>query len=351
MKQCPPSHTIPHSQPWITVGDVSSVSEQIISASLYDPKHTSSLGLKLADHLRVPSAFITSSGRHALRYALLTLGITKGDEVIVPAYACQSISNEITRIGAIPVYTDVNQFGLIDCNLTKASLTIHTKAIIAVHIFGHLCDIPSLRQFNLPIIEDSCQFFPPRYNPLSLGINADISIFSFHPTKCLTAGHGGLVSLNNPSSSELFISNAYSTYSDELDATPFFNSMQAALLLSQLHRYDDFLNKRRQISILFNDELESLDIPLRTIPPKSQLFRYTILVDPSRSHKIISDFSHYQITLRRGVDSLPPQYIDNPSYPTSTSLQLLRSTLSIPFHPSLTNNQLDRILDCFKLLR
>jgi len=147
-----------------------------------------------AEHLGVQQTIGVANGTDALVLVLDALGIGAGDEVICPAFTFYATAEAIARVGATPVFADIEPGSLnIDPNEVERKIKPQTKAIMPVHLFGRPAAIDELRRFDLPIIEDAAQAFG------SPGIATSIaSTFSFFPTKNLFAlGDGGLVSVND----------------------------------------------------------------------------------------------------------------------------------------------------------
>jgi dTDP-4-amino-4,6-dideoxygalactose transaminase len=147
-----------------------------------------------AEHLGVQQTIGVANGTDALVLVLDALGIGAGDEVICPAFTFYATAEAIARVGATPVFADIEPGSLnIDPNVVERNIRPKTKAIMPVHLFGRPAAIDELHRFDLPIIEDAAQAFG------SPGIATSIaSTFSFFPTKNLFAlGDGGLVSVND----------------------------------------------------------------------------------------------------------------------------------------------------------
>jgi len=187
--------------------------------------------------------------------ALRTIGISKGDEVITTPYTAIPTVSAIIEAGAIPVFIDVcEDTYLIDLSRVKSAITYKTKAIIPVHLFGNVVDIPRLRNIvgNIPIIEDASQSHGSKINGIQSGSIGDFGVFSFYPTKNLGAiGDGGIVVTNNRKYDERLrllrmygmtdynhiIINGINSRLDEL---------QAAILRVKL-KYLDEMNRKRNL--------------------------------------------------------------------------------------------------------
>ena len=140
---------IPHSKPWILDVDKDAVRAVLSSGSISQGKLVNQFQTAIAEYVGCPYAIAQSSGSAALVLALKTLNIGFGDSVVLPTYVCRSVLQAVLSVGATPQLCDVNKFGVIDYSSVKSVVDFSTKAIIAVHIFGHPCSIASLRVFNL----------------------------------------------------------------------------------------------------------------------------------------------------------------------------------------------------------
>jgi len=144
-----------------------------------------------------------SNGLDAIKLSLQSLGIGPGDEVILPAHTYIATCLAIINVGATPVFVDIdNKTYNIDCSKVEKAITKNTKAIIAVHMHGLLCDMNELcrikKKYNLFLIEDSAQAHGALQNKKVAGSFSDVAAFSFYPTKNLGCyGDGGAVVTNN----------------------------------------------------------------------------------------------------------------------------------------------------------
>lgn len=145
-------------------------------------------------------ALAVSSGTAALHTALYSLGVTKGDEVIIPAYGWVANLMSVLGLGARPVIVPIDETLGIDTTFLEKSITKKTRAIVAVHMRGYPCDMDRIqkigRKHNIPIIEDAAQCIGGRIGRLPAGACGDISILSFQYNKLITCGEGGVVLTN-----------------------------------------------------------------------------------------------------------------------------------------------------------
>lgn len=166
-------------------------------------KEVQSFEENIGSYLGVKHAISVGNGTDALILALTAIGIKEGDEVITTPFTFFATAESIERVGAVPVFVDINRETLnIDEELIEEKITEKTKAILPVHIFGNPCNMDRINEIakkhNLYVIEDACQAIGAKYKGQKVGTLSDVACFSFFPTKNLGGmGDGGLVATNN----------------------------------------------------------------------------------------------------------------------------------------------------------
>ncbi|EFG9803382.1 GDP-perosamine synthase RfbE/PerA, partial [Escherichia coli] len=157
---------------------------------------------KFAEQNHVQYATTVSNGTVALHLALLALGISEGDEVIVPTLTYIASVNAIKYTGATPIFVDSdNETWQMSVSDIEQKITNKTKAIMCVHLYGHPCDMEQIVELaksrNLFVIEDCAEAFGSKYKGKYVGTFGDISTFSFFGNKTITTGEGGMVVTND----------------------------------------------------------------------------------------------------------------------------------------------------------
>jgi len=166
--------------------------------------HFPELTKQLALNLNRKHTVMTSSGSTALITALLAAKIPKGSDVIMPAICCPAVLFAIQLAGFTPILADVslNDF-CMNVTQVKSALTNNTKAIVAVHGYGHYCQIDELEAYakknSIILIEDACLAMGATFKGKPLGSFGDISIISFGYDKTINCNYGGLLATNNHS--------------------------------------------------------------------------------------------------------------------------------------------------------
>lgn len=148
-------------------------------------------------------ALLTHSCTAALEMAALLLDIQPGDEIIMPSYTFVSTANAFVLRGGVPVFVDIREDTLnIDERLIEAAITPYTKAIVPVHYAGVACEMDTImaiaRQHGLKVVEDAAQGVMSAYNGQALGSIGDMGVYSFHETKNVISGEGGVLLVNDP---------------------------------------------------------------------------------------------------------------------------------------------------------
>ncbi|MFZ3328087.1 MAG: DegT/DnrJ/EryC1/StrS family aminotransferase [Methylocella sp.] len=159
---------------------------------------------QFADLVGTRYASSAANGTVALRLALVALGVGRGDEVIVPALTYVAVANAVKYTGARLVLVDVDpRTWCLDPAKIEASITSRTRGVIAVHNYGHPCDMDAInkiaKSFKLWVIEDAAEAHFATYNGRTAGGLADIATFSFYGNKVITSGEGGALTYNDES--------------------------------------------------------------------------------------------------------------------------------------------------------
>ena len=218
-----------------------------------------------------------SNGSVALDAAIAALGITKGDEVILPTFTIISCAAAIVRAGALPVLVDADPVTWnMDVSQIEAKITPRTKAIMIVHIYGLPVDIDPIleiaHKYGLSIIEDAAEMHGQTYKGRPCGSFGDISTFSFYPNKHITTGEGGMILTNHPHLAEKCRSLRNLCFQphkrfvhEELGWNLRMSNLQAALGVAQLERLDEFVQRKRKMGDLYNNllaDINTIQLPL-----------------------------------------------------------------------------------------
>ena len=217
-------------------------------------------------------AWPTSSCHGALHTVLMALGIGPGDEVIVPDVTWIGSVSPAVWLGAKPVFADVlRDTWCINPASIEAKITDKTKAIIVVHLYGSVCEMDEImeiaKKHNLWVIEDAAEAVGSEYHGKRVGSIGDFGVFSFHGTKTFTTGEGGAIVSNCDEMADKIstISNQgrrpeqhIMFWVDELGLKYKMSNLDAALGLAQFERFDELVNKKREIFSWYKEELASV---------------------------------------------------------------------------------------------
>jgi len=225
---------------------------------------------KLAIRVERTNAIAVTSGTAALDIAIEALGISSGDEVILPTFTIISCIGQIIRSGATPILVDSDPLTWnMDFKQIKSKITKNTKAIMVVHIFGLPVNIDPILELaekhNIKIIEDASQMLGQSYKGRPCGSFGDISTFSFYSNKHITTGEGGMLLTDDEQLSEdcrslrnLCFQPKKRFVHKRLGWNYRMTNIQAALGLAQLERLDEFVQRKRDMGDRYNQGLSRL---------------------------------------------------------------------------------------------
>jgi dTDP-4-amino-4,6-dideoxygalactose transaminase len=217
----------------------------------------------------VKHTIAVSSGTDAILVALMALGIGPGDEVICPTFTFFATAGCVARVGATPVFADVDPVTFnLDTLDAARRVTPRTKAIIPVHLFGQSAEMAPLltlaKEHNLAVIEDAAQAFGTRHRGRSCGTMGDVGTFSFFPSKNLGGfGDGGLVATNRDDLAEkirlLRTHGAKPKYYHKVIGGNFrLDALQCALLRVKLPHLPSYIEARRRNAAAYDAQLGQL---------------------------------------------------------------------------------------------
>lgn len=241
----------------------------------------------------------TTSGTAALHLALLALGIKEGDEVIIPDFTMIAVLFAVLYTGAKPKFVDAEPGTRNMCaGKIKEKITRRTKAVIAVHTYGHPVDLGPVmvlcRKYGLYLVEDAAEAHGAEYNGRKCGSFGNISCFSFYANKIITTGEGGIVLTSDRNLAErcryyknlCFATKGKRNYMHaDLGFNYRMTNVQAALGLGQLENIDEFIKKRRNNAKLYSKLLNGipgLRLPIEEPYAKNVYWMYAVVVNPRK---------------------------------------------------------------------
>lgn len=220
-------------------------------------------------HLGVKYAIATSSCTGALHMGMAALGLGPGDEVILADTNWIATAAPIVHLGAKPVFVDIlPDSWCLDPALVEQAITTQTKAIVAVHLYGNLCEMDKLlsigEKYNIPVIEDAAEAIGSIYHGKRTGSLAKFGTFSFHGSKTITTGEGGMFVTNDAELYEhvLTLSNHGRTRRQTKQFWPEMvgfkykmSNIQAAIGCAQMQRLNELISRKREIFSYYHDQL------------------------------------------------------------------------------------------------
>lgn len=310
----------------------------------------------------------------ALMIALKYFDIKPGDEVITTPMSFIATANAIEYCGATPKFVDVEpNTGNINADLIEQFITPQTKAIILVHLYGQMCDMKKIRKIadkhNLKIIEDCAHCIEGDRDGIKPGQLADVSCFSFYATKNITSGEGGAIVCNDKDMYEWFkkarlhgmSKNAADRYSKKYEHYDMeflgyksnMTNIQASLLIHQLEKIDNFLQRKEEISQLYDKGLKgNKKIGVPAVLPKTKHARhlYTIWIDEKERDVVLHRLQDAEIGV--AVNFRPihlMSYYKNKydfkrgDFPHAEKIGA--STITIPLYPKLTTAEITYVIE------
>lgn len=224
------------------------------------------------DYLGVKYAIATSSCTGALHMGLAALGIGPGDEVILADSNWIASAAPITYLGATPIFVDIlPDTWCLDPELVEAAITPRTRAILAVHLYGNLCEMDRLmtigEKYGIPVVEDAAEAIGSVFHGRRAGSLGKFGAFSFHGTKTITTGEGGMFVTNDSELYEtvLTLSNHGRSrqqnkqfWADMIGFKYKMSNVQAAIGCAQMERIDELTKRKREIFLYYRNSFEKI---------------------------------------------------------------------------------------------
>ena len=314
-------------------------------------------------------AVSTASGTAALSIALQSMGIGYGSQVVTTPFSFIATANAVVHTGAEPTFADVEDHGMnLSPKKTRTKITEKTRAIIPVHLYGHIAAIDEFHEIaeekNLRIVEDACQAHGAEVKGRKVGSIGDAGCFSFYPAKNMTVGgDGGMITTNDEEVAEAARSirdcgrdKNSKYYMGRIGYTSRLNTVNAAIGRIQLRKLAAWNEARRRLSALYRKELGN--VAGLVLPPEDKAGEkavYHLFVIRSnarekvRKHLEISGIEtgvHYPVPIHLQVPYRNSYGYSEGAYPYSE--QLSNEVLSLPMYPTLAEDQVVAICNSVK---
>ncbi len=338
---------IPHSKPWITSEDISKVAAVLASSMVGQGNGVRELEQRLAGWFHAAGGVAIGSGSAGIVLALHAIGVGTNDEVILPTYVCRAVLEAVLTTGAMPVLCDVGPDWVVTASDVSRVFSSRTRAIVVPHMYGIFADINEFRSFDVPILEDCAQAVDAKGARV---VQGDVAVLSFHPTKCLTAGEGGMVLSSNTatlarmrtyrdgngSDGAIYCDRQFSPLSD----------MAAGLALSQLDHYESGLERRRELARRYLAVVDSCcpSAINHSALSRSMFFRFPLHL-PGGLEACQDAFAKFGVQVRRGVDELLHRRMGLPDTSFPNAIEHFETTVSLPIYPALSNVHVSRCIE------
>lgn len=355
---------IPINIPLVGKEEIEEVRTVLLEKSLASAANTG--GRRVQEFEKLLSSFVRSryavavnSGTSALQAALYSLEIKKGDEVLLPSFTFVATANSIVSVGAKPVFVDIlKQNYTIDPNDLKKKITRKSKAIIPVHLYGHMAYMDEISEiankYNLEVIEDSAQSLGSTYKGRHSGTFSKLGCFSMYAAKVMTSGEGGAIVTNDKKLFEKLrkIRNHGMLHGNDtrlLGLNLRLPEINAAIAKIQMKKLPKFLNQRRQNAKILSKLLSYLgvSIPHERKGEKVNWYLYTIAAkDRCKIMKKLHS---------KGIEAAvyyPTPVHKMPFYNNRSKLSVTEwaasHVLSLPIHPHVSKENLCQIAHIIK---
>lgn len=321
-----------------------------------------------AQHIGVRHAIATSSCTGALQMGMAALGIGPGDEVILADTNWIATVAPVIHLGAKPVFVDIlADTWCIDPVAVEAAITPKTKAIVAVHLYGNLCDMDLLldigMRHNVPVIEDAAEAIGSRIGTRRAGSMGVFGGFSFHGSKTMTTGEGGMLVTNDSALFERVLTlsnhgrskNQTKQFWPEVVGYKFkMSNLQAAIGLAQTRRVETLVVKKREILAKYREKLMdvqritmNLELPGTTIGA----WMPTVVFDEATgllACNIVKKFEEYLIDARVFFHPLSSLPMFDSHCINVHATSIASRAINLPSYHDMTEFEVERVCEVIR---
>ncbi len=361
---------IPWAKPTLFGKEERYVQEALRSTWISGGPFVDRLEKDFCETLQVPFAAVVSNGTAALHLAYLALGVGHQDEVIVPGFAYQGAANIAILCGARPVFVEVDSATwCLDPSSLESAITPRTRAIVPIHTYGNVCDLTAILSVagsrGTPVVEDVSESMMSEWEGRQAGTIGTIGTYSFHATKTITTGEGGMVVTRDPELDQrarLFRSHgmlrAGRYYWHEVPGHNFrLTNLQAAMGCAQLESIQEIVARRRAVHAMYRRELDGESgvtlqhFDARVMPV---LWALALKLDPGAfpqgRDRVIDQMRELDVECRPGFYAASQQPIyDSLALPVCEDLA--RNVISLPTFPDLTEELVHTICQGLRKLK
>lgn len=350
---------IPAAKPIIGDEERAAVDRVLQSGMVAQGPEVAAFEAEFADHFVGGRPVVAvNSGTSGLHLGLLAAGVGPGDEVIVPSFTFAATGNAVALTGATPVFADIEPESFtLDPSSVQAAVTDRTKGIMPVHLYGHPARMDELQavadRHGLALYEDAAQAHGAALEGRQVGTFGEFAMFSLYPTKNMTSGEGGMVSAADADFARRLrlLRNQGMERQYENEVVGFnarMTDLHAAIGRVQLTKVDAWTEARRSNAAFLDANLSGVITPPVAEGARHVYHQYTIRVGEDREGFVralkeehgVGSGVYYPIPNHR-LPSLAPYA---PGLDLPETERAAREVVSLPVHPSLTPDDLDRIV-------
>ena len=368
---------IPFFAPWITNEDKKAVMDALSYSLLTDGPKLRQFESAFAKFTGAKYAIGVSNATSALHLSIKSLGIGKGDEVIIPDMTFVATANAVVLSGAVPVFADVEKETMnISIDSIRKKISSKTKAIIPVHFAGKVCDIVAIskiaRKNNLVVIEDCAHAIGAKYGKKHVGNFGNTGCFSFYPTKNITTIEGGMVITNSKKIAEYVMSARNHGLTKTLvqryaSGKPWdydviesgynyrLDEIRSALGLSQLKRIKKLNALRKKAFEYYSNRLKHVKGLVTPQSAEKNTHAYHLYIMRVEKNNNISRDELFSKLLEYGIKTTvhyKPLHefttfkkFKNDNNDMKNSKQLYEEIISLPFYPNMSKKQQDYVIN------
>ena len=344
----------------IQAGIDNAISIVIQDSAYIGGQNVSTFERGFADFLGIKHCIGCANGTDSIEILLKSFGISKGDEVIVPAISWISTSEAVSSVGAIPVFVDIDiDFYTIDLNQIESKITSKTKAIIPVHLYGQPVDMIKLmeiaKKHSLIVIEDCAQAHGTELNGKLIGTFGDAASFSFYPGKNLGAygDAGGMVTDNDEIAKKArrIANHGQEGKHNHIEEgrNSRLDGLQAAILNVKLPHLTNWINGRNAVADNYNKGIDNSKIILPQVLENGKHSYHLYVVRTEKRDELQAYLKEKEIdTAIHYPKALPflkcyaERGFDENDFPVASKIQ--HEILSIPMYPELLENEIQYII-------
>lgn len=314
--------------------------------------------------VKAKHAIAVNNGTAALHMALLAVGVTSGDEVILPSFTFTATAEAVALTGAKPVFVDIDPHTYnIDPEKIEDAISAETKVIMSVDLYGLPANMQMIKEIaqkhDLTVVEDAAQAHGAVYKGQPPGYFADMTCWSFYATKNMTTGEGGMITTNRDEYAErlrcIRMHGEKEGYKSIMLGHNYrMPEIEAALGCIQLHKLPKFLEKRRRNARLLTERLDKvrrLELPKEPPDHKHSWYLYTVRLrdaDAKMRDAVVDELRKRSVGATVYYPTpihLMPYYRQFGEQHLAETERAAQQVFSLPVHPGLTLKQVDYIAD------